>query len=98
MRQNFAFLLVAFEVGEVEAALAEMEGDRPDAHHHHNTEAISGNYGRDSANFVAGYASDTIDVERDYLDIREDVQTLTAVMLAGEETAINDQAFEIGVG
>ena len=33
---------------------------------------------------VAGYASDAIDVTRDDLDIREDVQTLTAVMLAKE--------------
>lgn len=34
--------------------------------------------------YVAGYASDTIDVAQDALDIRQDVQSLTAVMLAKE--------------
>jgi KAP family P-loop domain len=41
--------------------------------------------GRERADvFIAGYSSDTINVEKDDLDIREDVQTLTAVMLAKE--------------
>jgi hypothetical protein len=86
--RNFAFLLVAFEVGEVEAALAEMEGDRPDARtiiitlRRYIWQLRQADVVREL--FVAGYASDTIDVERDYLDIREDVQTLTAVMLARE--------------
>jgi hypothetical protein len=35
---------------------------------------------------VAGYTSDTIDVKHDSLDIREDVYTLAAVMLAKEVT------------
>lgn len=39
-------------------------------------------YKDDHQVFVAGYASDSIDVEDDSLGIQEDVQTLTAVMLA----------------
>jgi hypothetical protein len=33
---------------------------------------------------IAGYASDTIDVSKDFLDISEDVATLTAVIMATE--------------
>jgi hypothetical protein len=34
--------------------------------------------------YIPGYASDVVDIRRDDLDIREDVQTLTAIMLARE--------------
>ena len=84
----FALLLIAFEATEVEAAFAEIEQDRPDSR---TTIRILRRYFRllrqgevSRELFVAGYASDTIDVEQDYLDIREDVQTLTAVILAIE--------------
>lgn len=88
--KQFAILLMAFELSLVEQALAEAERDDPE------TRGIVRNLRRyirkgatQDANpelFVAGYASDTIDVKNDYLDIREDVQTLTAVMLANEVT------------
>lgn len=38
----------------------------------------------ESERYIAGYSSDTIDASQDELDIRQDVQSLTAVMLAKE--------------
>ena len=86
--RSFAGLLAAFDAAAVDRALANAErqvGLR-------DTAQILRSYVRyyrgvtaDELS-VAGYASDTINVANDDLDIREDVQTLTAVMLAKEVT------------
>jgi KAP-like P-loop domain-containing protein len=87
--RRFANLLAAFEPIAVEQALTRAESR--DA----RVAAAADRLRRDilehrvqpsevPQTFVAGYASDDIDVTRDDLGIREDVQTLTAVMLARE--------------
>ncbi len=85
--RHFANLLAAFDAASVERAMVAAEaGDQ-------RISAAIGVLRRHLAelrrlpierpqSYMAGYASDGIDVTRDDLDIREDVQTLTAVMLA----------------
>ncbi len=84
--RNFWELLAAFGVPEMDAALRAARQRHPEA-----TELIGrlrqrlqagAPRAREPQTHVAGYAPETIDVSKDDLDIREDVQTLTAVMLA----------------
>jgi polyhydroxyalkanoate synthesis regulator phasin len=86
-RRTFATLLGAFAPDEMAHALAEIERNDPLAGNivRMLRRLISRRSGRAAPElFVAGYTSDTIDVAHDFLDIREDVQTLAAVMLAKE--------------
>jgi hypothetical protein len=84
--QNFVGLLAALPAGEVDMAL---EAATKIPVRRRIAESIreflanrrQGGGSPDEV-LVAGYASDTIDVSQDRLDIREDVHTLTAVMLA----------------
>jgi hypothetical protein len=86
--RHFARLLAAFDPAQIETALAPAELRHPEAAvsvrtlRRHVRELHRHDVAPES--FVAGYASDDIDVTRDDLDIRADVQTLTAVMLASE--------------
>lgn len=86
--RNFARLLAAFDADPVEAELAAAGQRDPEAAMTVRSLArqVREFLRREGARerFIPGYASDTIDVTRDDLDIREDVQTLTAVMLAKE--------------
>lgn len=85
--KNFAVLLAAFDETVVERELAPANADPV------NREIVSimrthvrdfRRRGRADMLHIAGYQSDAIDVAQDDLDIREDVQTLAAVMLAKE--------------
>jgi hypothetical protein len=85
--RNFTTLLAAFDRTQMDKALAEATRNpqiRDTALRLRAilTERRQGHQGNEL--FVAGFASDTIDVTHDPLNIREDVQTLTAVMLASE--------------
>lgn len=85
--RNFTVLLAAFDSKEVDRALAFAERDPVTRDTVRLLREYLNEYRRPSTNnqvSVAGYASDTIDVRNDPLDIKEDVQTLTAVMLAKE--------------
>jgi hypothetical protein len=86
--RHFARLLAAFDAAQVEPALAQLETRNPQAAASVRTlrRLVRELHRHDIApeSFVPGYASDTIDVTRDDLDIRADVQTLTAVVLATE--------------
>jgi hypothetical protein len=92
--RNFSVLLAAFDGPGVDRALAEAARDPETsavaARLRENLNAYRRRRGAGQERFqelsVAGYASDTIDVREDPLDIREDVQTLTTVMLAKEVT------------
>ena len=87
--RHFANLLAAFDAASIETALT-----RAEARDTRTATAVGVLRQRlqelrrrppdGPQSFVAGYASDAIDVTRDDLGIREDVQTLTAVMLARE--------------
>lgn len=85
--RDFTVFLAACPNSEVNAALREAENNEPDR----NTARLLSRFLREYRNeannnqlFIPGFDSDAIDVSKDPLDIREDVQTLTAVMLAGE--------------
>jgi hypothetical protein len=86
--RHFASLLAAFDPMQIETALGRAEVRNPEAIasirtlRRHVRELHRHEVAPES--YVAGYASDDIDVTRDDLDIRADVQTLTAVMLASE--------------
>ena len=86
--RHFANVLAAFEPDQTDGAMTAAQQRVPDAvgsvrtlrryvREFHRNQNVP-------ESFVPGYASDAIDVQRDDLDIREDVQTLTAVMLATE--------------
>ncbi|MEK6334566.1 MAG: P-loop NTPase fold protein [Acidobacteriota bacterium] len=86
-RRNFTLLLAVFERSRVERSLTDAETDLETR----DTARLIRNYLNDLPGssdidrvFVAGYASDTINVKEDDLGIQEDVHTLTAVMLAKE--------------
>lgn len=83
----FAAVLAALPEPEVDRALADAAADPATR----DRARMVGEFLRDhraknvdAEVLVAGYASDTIDVKRDRLDIREDVYTLAAVMLASD--------------
>lgn len=86
-QRNFCDLLAAFDPKQVDAALNQPQHDVQRA-----TAATTlrqqlkeiRTSGSTNQIFVAGYASDRINIEQDYLDIQEDVQTLVAVMLSKE--------------
>lgn len=87
--RNFAVLLAAFDYRLISRLLQEAESDAENR----NTARILRGYvdelqGRIAAEQVRrpGYASDTIDIKQDELGIQEDVQTLTAVILAKDVT------------
>jgi hypothetical protein len=84
--RNFSELLSAFPKAAVESALSKAEWNPATRTTLAEVRAILKQRRPVGQNelIVAGYASDTIDVSQDQLDIREDVQTLTAVMLASE--------------
>jgi hypothetical protein len=85
--RNFSVLLAAFDDLSVDRVIAEALRDPETSDVAHSLRVFLDEYRRrDSGNelFVAGYASDTINVEDDPLGIQEDVKTLTAVMLAKE--------------
>lgn len=85
--KNFTVLMAAFDESEVDRALAKVEQSSETSYIAKRLRAyLNEHRRRDSSRevFVAGYVSDTIDIKKDPLDIREDVQTLTAVMLAKE--------------
>ena len=85
--RNFVHMLLPFERKEVDSILSE-------AHRSPETRDIAGlimdylddyrQNGVVKGLYVAGFDADTIDVNKDWLNIQEDVQTLTAVMLAKE--------------
>ena len=85
--RDFTVFLAACPNSEVDAALGEAENNEGER----NTAQLLRRFLREYRNqddgnqlFIPGFDSDAIDVSKDPLDIREDVQTLTAVMLAGE--------------
>jgi hypothetical protein len=85
--RNLVSLLAAFPAAEVDRALADATGD-PDLR---ATAELARGFlrelrqrGRGGEVLVAGYASDTVDVSDDRLDIREDVHTLAAVTMSKE--------------
>ncbi|HEX8195457.1 MAG TPA: P-loop NTPase fold protein [Pyrinomonadaceae bacterium] len=89
--RNFTVLLAAFEDSEVDRALNEAERkpnnrDIIQRLRYYLNDYRQRNRPGNEMNevLVAGYTSDTIDVNRDPLGIQEDVQTLCAVMLAKE--------------
>lgn len=85
--RDFTVFLAACPNSEVDTALGQAEsneGDRYTARLLRRFLRESRNQDSDNQLFIPGFDSDAIDVSKDPLDIREDVQTLTAVMLAGE--------------
>lgn len=84
----FARIVAAFDPAKVRAAVAELARRAPDlagrARSLESAAAIWRQGQPAGGLYIAGFQSDTIDASRDYLDIREDVETLTAVMLARE--------------
>lgn len=84
--QNFAALLAALPAGEVdrtlEAAIADPFAPRRIAREMRGYLADRRRASAGAEVLIAGYASDTIDDTSDRLDIREDVHTLAAVILA----------------
>ena len=85
--RNFTVLLAAFDRSLVDRAIAKALGDPETGAVAELLRSYLNGYSRGGNGnelFVAGYASDTIDVGDDRLGIQEDVQTLTAVMLAKE--------------
>lgn len=85
--QDFTIFLAAYPNSEVDAALEEAEtneGSRTTAQLLRRFLREFRRQDGDNQLFIPGFDSDAIDVSKDPLDIREDVQTLTAVMLAGE--------------
>ena len=85
--RNFTGLLTAFDPTLVDAAVEQASRNPETSHVAHLVRRFLAEFRRpEVANelYVPGYASDTIDVEKDPLDIREDVQALTAIMLAKE--------------
>jgi hypothetical protein len=81
----FAEVLAAFDPGQVERALnaASLRPSRVrSAQELRRVLAVRLSSADDGALYIAGYSSDTVDVGRERLGIDEDVQTLTAVMLA----------------
>jgi hypothetical protein len=84
---DFARLLAAFDPVEMDTALASASRDRETGDTARALRGALTRYRTEEkvrALFVAGYNSDTIDVNEEFLGIDEDVQTLTAVMLAAE--------------
>jgi hypothetical protein len=84
----FAVLLAAFDPARVNRALADAAADATtrDVARQLQEYVRESRRDADTGLFVAGYASDTIDVDDDRLNIQEDIQTLTAVMLARDVT------------
>jgi len=86
---NLAGLLAAFDPLEMDRALAEAEAQPEFQERAHALRVEIRRRRRVAASqevHMAGYASDTIDVSKDSLDIREDMRMLTSVMLAKEVT------------
>jgi len=85
--RNFTVLLTAFDAREVDSRLeaAERTPGNVDAARSIRR-FLAQTQRRDDGNdlSVAGYASDVIDIRSDPLGVQEDVQTLTAVMMAEE--------------
>jgi hypothetical protein len=87
--RNFAMLLASFSGPQVDALLEEAErapATSDGARLIRRLLAEQRRQGDGNDLFVAGYASDTIDLSKDPLGVQEDVQTLTAVMIAREVT------------
>jgi hypothetical protein len=85
--RNFTVLLAAFDARQVDSRLEEAERSAGNADAVRSIRRfLAWSRRRDFGNdlFVAGYASDVIDIRNDPLGVREDVQTLTAVMMAEE--------------
>lgn len=85
--RNFTVLLAAFDDAELTPVLDDAERNPGIADvvrliRHFLAQHRRGGEVNDL--FVAGYASDVIDIEKDPLGVQEDVQTLTAVMMAEE--------------
>lgn len=85
--RNFTVLLAAFDSAEVDLLLAQAGREPGSADVVRLIRRFLAQYrrrGEGNDLFVAGYASDVIDVLNDPLGVQEDVQTLTAVMMAEE--------------
>lgn len=85
--RNFAVFLAACPNSEVDATLGQAEQEEGVRSTAQLLRLFLREYRNRETNnqlFIPGFDSDAIDVTKDPLDIREDVQTLTAVMLAGE--------------
>lgn len=85
--RNFAVFLAACPNSEVDATLGQAEHEEGVRSTAQLLRLFLTEYRNQETNnqlFIPGFDSDAIDVTKDPLDIREDVQTLTAVMLAGE--------------
>jgi hypothetical protein len=86
--RNFALLLAALDESDVdralEAALVDQQSRDLALRLRRHLAELRHREGAAAARYVAGFAPDTIDVSDDRLGISEDVQTLTAVMMAKE--------------
>jgi hypothetical protein len=85
--RNFTGLLAAFDESKMDALLGEAEevpGTADVVRLIRRYLAQARRRDDDNDLFVAGYASDAIDIRNDPLGVQEDVQTLTAVMMAQE--------------
>lgn len=85
--RNFTVLLAAFDEREVDSRLEEAERTPGNVDVARSIRRfLAQSRRRDVGNdlFVAGYAADVNDIRNDLLGVQEDVQTLTAVMMAQE--------------
>ncbi len=82
--RDFAMLLAVFDPSTIDLLLAEASSQPDTAETAWDVRRALAELrpSRGNAIYVADYNSDTIDVKREFLGIDEDVQTLTAVMLA----------------
>ncbi|MBD0259243.1 MAG: hypothetical protein ICV83_26290, partial [Cytophagales bacterium] len=85
--KSFSALLCVFDKERVDQAIAQAMRNPQTQNVARPIRTYLAEYRRDASisnPFVPGFASDTVDVTNDRLDIGEDVQTLTAVMLSKE--------------
>lgn len=85
--RNLVHILLPFDKSEVDKAISEAKSNIETRLVANQITDYLNQYrgnGTVSGVYVAGYAADTINVDHDYLDIQEDVMTLTAVMIAKE--------------
>jgi hypothetical protein len=82
--RNFASVLAALNRVAVSEALRKFEPDFPAIVQSLRVRLRELDFADTEVVLSPGYSSDTIDVRNDHLDIRQDVETLVAVMLAKE--------------
>lgn len=84
--RGFASLLSAFDAASVNRALRSVQAKLVDRERAELLLELLAQrrQGKSSELFISGYASDSIEIDKDLLDIQEDVRTLAMVMLARE--------------